>query len=153
MKAYSMDLRERLVAAGGGGMRKAAAARVYAVGLSTVKRYARQQATAGHLRAKSPPGRARAIPVADAAALRARAAAHADATLDDHRRRRADAQGAAVSRATMSRAFARADLPLKKSRCAPPSGMRRRGRRGARRSPPATRRRWCSWTRAGRLSR
>jgi hypothetical protein len=47
MKAYSMDLRERLVAAGGGGMRKAAAARVYAVGLSTVKRYARQQATAG----------------------------------------------------------------------------------------------------------
>ncbi len=116
MKAYSMDLRERIAAAVGGGRSKAAAARVYAVGLSTVKRYARQQATAGHLRAKSPPGRAREIPVAAEAALRAQAAAHADATLDEHRRRWADTQGAAVSRATMSRAFARAALPLKKSR-------------------------------------
>jgi len=116
MEAYSGDLRERIVAAVGGGRRKAAAARVCAVGLSTVKRYARQQAAAGHLRPKPHPGRAREIPVADEAALRAQAAAHADATLDDHRRRWADTQGVAVSRATMGRAFARADLPRKKSR-------------------------------------
>ncbi len=116
MKAYSSDLRERIVAAVGGGMSKAETARVYAVGLSTVQRYARQQATAWHLRPKRHPGRRREIPVADEAALRAQAAAHADATLDDHRRRWADTQGVAVSRATMSRAFARAALPLKKKR-------------------------------------
>ena len=113
---YSIDLRERIVAAVGGGMSKAEAARVYAVGLSTVKRYARQHAAQGHLRPKPPPGRAREIPVADEAALRAQAAAYPDATLDDHRRRWADTQGVAVSRATMSRAFARAALPLKKNR-------------------------------------
>jgi len=116
MKAYSMDLRERIVAAVNGGMSKAAAARVYAVGLSTVKRYARQRTAQGHLRPKPQPGRARAIPVAGETALRAQAAAYPDATLDDHRRRWADAQGPAVSRATMSRAFARAELPRKKSR-------------------------------------
>ncbi len=116
MKAYSMDLRERIVRAVNGGMSKAAAARRYDVGLSTVKRYVRQHAAQGHLRPTPHPGRAREIGAADEAALRAQAAAHADATLDDHRRRWADAQGTTVSRATMSRAFARADLPLKKSR-------------------------------------
>ncbi len=116
MKAYSMDLRERIVGAVGNGRSKAEAARVFAVGLSTVKRYARQQGAAGHLRPKPQPGRRREIGATAEAALRAQAAAHADATLDDHRRRWADAQGVAVSRATMGRAFARADLPLKKSR-------------------------------------
>jgi len=116
MKAYSGDLRERIVAAVNGGMSKAEAARVYAVGLGTVKRYARQQATAGHLRPTPHPGRRRTIGGGDEAALRAQAAAQADATLDDHRRRWADEQGTTVSRATMRRAFARADLPLKKRR-------------------------------------
>lgn len=116
MKAYSMDLRERIVRAVNGGLSKAAAARRYDVGLSTVKRYVRQHAAQGHLRPAPHPGRAREIPVADEAALRAQAAAYADATLDEHRRRWADAQGTTVSRAAMSRAFARADLPLKKNR-------------------------------------
>jgi len=109
-----MDLRARIVRAVGNGMSKAEAARRYDVGLSTVKRYVRQRAAQGHLRAKRHPGRARAIPVADEAALRAQAAAHADATLDEHRRRWAAARGAAVSRATMRRACARAALPRKK---------------------------------------
>ena len=116
MKAYSIDLRERIVRAVNGGMSKAAAARVYAVGLSTVKRYVRQQAAQGHLRATPPPGRAREIGAAGEAALQAQAAAHADATLAEHCRRWADAQGVRVSRATMSRALARRDLPLKKRR-------------------------------------
>ena len=116
MKAYSIDLRERIVRAVGGGMSKAEAARVYEVGLSTVKRYARQQAGQGHLRAKPHPGRARAIGAEGGAALRAQAAAHADATLAEHCRRWADAQGTTVSRATMSRALARLGLPLKKNR-------------------------------------
>lgn len=116
MKAYSVDLRERIVQAVGQGMSKAAAARVYRVGLSTVKRYARQQGAAGHLRPKPIPGRRRAIGPADEAALRAQVAATPDATLDEHRAAWARERGVAVSRATMSRALARLGLPLKKSR-------------------------------------
>jgi len=149
MKAYSSDLRERIVAAVNGGRSKAAAARVYAVGLSTVKRYARQQGAVGHLRPTPHPRRRREIGVADEAALRGQAAAYPDATLDDHRRRWADEQGATVSRATMSRAFARADLPRKKSRRSPPSGMRPTGRRGARTPPRWTPRRSSSWMSVG----
>jgi transposase len=116
MKAYSVDLRERIVRAVGGGMSKAEAARVYDVGLSTVKRYVKQQGVTGHLRPKLSPGRAREIGAEGEAALRAQAAAHADATLAEHCRRWADARGATVSRATMSRALARLGLPLKKNR-------------------------------------
>jgi transposase len=40
MKAYSKDLREKIVDAIGRGMPKAQAARTFGVGISTVKRYA-----------------------------------------------------------------------------------------------------------------
>lgn len=116
MRAYSIDLRERIVRAVSEGKSKAEVARVYAVGLSTVKRYAKQQAEQGHVRAKPQPGRAREITSEAEAGLRAQVAGHPDATLDAHRRRWAEAGGAAVSRATMSRALARLGLPLKKSR-------------------------------------
>jgi transposase len=116
MKAYSIDLRARIVGAVNRGMGKAEAARVYAVGLSTVKRDVRQHGETGQLRPKPRPGRAREIAPGAEAALRAQVAAHAAATLGAHCRRWAEEQGVAVSRATMSRALARAGLPLKKSR-------------------------------------
>jgi transposase len=40
MKAYSKDLRRKIVNALGRGMSKAEAARIFGVGISTVKRYA-----------------------------------------------------------------------------------------------------------------
>lgn len=115
MRAYSLDLRERVVRAVEGGMSRAEAARVYAVGLSTVKRYLRLRARGG-LAAKPIPGRRRAIGPGDEAALRAQVAAAPDATLDEHRARWARERGVAVSRATMSRALGRLGLPLKKRR-------------------------------------
>ena len=115
MRAYSEDLRARIVRAVTGGMSKAEAARRYEVGLSTVKRYVRLGAS-GSLAAKASPGRPRAIGAGDEAALRAQVAAHPDAKLAAHRARWADEQGVAVSRATMSRALARCGLPRKKSR-------------------------------------
>ena len=39
MKAYSVDLREKIVAAVGRGMSKAQAARIFGVGATSVKRY------------------------------------------------------------------------------------------------------------------
>ena len=115
MRAYSVDLRERIVRAVGGGMSKAEAARRYEVGLSTVKRYVRLGA-GGSLAAKASPGRPRTIGAAAEAALRAQVTAHPDATVAEHRATWAREQGVAVSRVTLGRALARAGLPRKKSR-------------------------------------
>jgi len=115
MRAYSEDLRARIVRAVEQGMSKAEAARRYEVGLSTVKRYVRLGA-GGSLAAKVRPGRPRAIGAVGESALRAQVAAHPDATVEEHRAIWAREQGVAVSRATLGRALARAGLPRKKSR-------------------------------------
>ena len=47
MKAYSIDLRRKIVAAIERGMPKAQAARTFALGISTVKRYATKKAQRG----------------------------------------------------------------------------------------------------------
>ena len=57
MKAYSPDLRERILRALEGGMSTSEAARVFDVGISTVKRYVRQQQETGSLTPKPIPGR------------------------------------------------------------------------------------------------
>ena len=107
MRAYSLDLRERIVAAVAGGLSKAEAARRFSVDVSTVKRYARRGA-AGALAPKRSPGRPRRIRPGDEAALGARVAAANDATLPERCRAWAAGGGAAVSAATMGRALARA---------------------------------------------
>jgi len=71
MKAYGMDLRERIV-------------RAVEQGMSTVQRYVRL-GRGGSLAAKASPGRSRLRAAAGAAALRAQVAAHPDATLAEHR--------------------------------------------------------------------
>lgn len=67
MKAYSEDLRTRIVAAVEGGMSKTEAARVFAVSLSSVKRYARLAALDAPLAPRKGGGRP---PKADAAVAR-----------------------------------------------------------------------------------
>jgi transposase len=58
MKAYSQDLRERIVkAVVEDRMKKAQAARHFKVSLNTVKRYVKQRETEGQLAAKPIPGR------------------------------------------------------------------------------------------------
>ena len=116
MKDYSLDLRQRIVAAVAEGQSKAAVAARFAVSLSTVKRYGRRLAASGSLAPTPRPGRPRAIPRDREAALAAQVAAANAATLDEHRRTWADRHGVTVSQATMSRALARAGLPRKKGR-------------------------------------
>jgi transposase len=79
-----------------------------AVGLTTVKRYARL-AAADALAPRPRPGRSRArrIRPEHEAASEAHLAAHDDATLAQHCRLWHEAQGGAVSEATMSRAIKR----------------------------------------------
>jgi transposase len=61
MRAYSEDLRKKIVAALGRGMSKAEAARTFSVSLSSVKRYARSVRQGGSLTPKKSPGRPRIV--------------------------------------------------------------------------------------------
>jgi transposase len=59
MRAYSEDLRKKIVAAIERGMPKAQAARLFDVSLSSVKRYSRTASQGGSLKPKKSPGRPR----------------------------------------------------------------------------------------------
>jgi transposase len=57
MKAYSLDLREKIVAAVGRGMSKAQAARTFGVGATSVKRYVKLKEEGKPLTAGKAPGK------------------------------------------------------------------------------------------------
>jgi transposase len=57
MKAYSKDLRQKIVDALGRGMPKAQAARTFGVGISTVKRYATKARRGESLEPAKAPGK------------------------------------------------------------------------------------------------
>jgi transposase len=59
MRAYSEDLRKKIVAAVERGMSKAQAARTFDVSLSSIKRYSRTAREGGSLEPKKSPGRPR----------------------------------------------------------------------------------------------
>lgn len=84
MKAYSADLRARVVAAVEGGMARAAVARVYAVSEPTITRWRRLKRETGGLAPRPIPGAAPTTTAGLAAALPAWLAEHADATLAEH---------------------------------------------------------------------
>jgi transposase len=121
MKAYSQDLRERIVRAVEHGMTKSRAARTFAVSLATVKNYARQLKLTGSLAPKPIPGRPRTIPPDLDTALTAELRATPDATLAELVTRWQAARGVSVSVATMGRAIQRLQWTRKKRRWVPAS--------------------------------
>jgi transposase len=116
MKAYSEDLRQRIVMAVAAGQSPPTVAIRFAVSLASVKRYVRQWRTTGTLVARRHPGKARAIPPGADDRLRALFAADPDATLADYCTRWEAETGIAVSASTMCRAQQRAGWTVKKSR-------------------------------------
>jgi putative transposase len=124
MKAYSPDLRERIVRAVEHGMTKSRAARTFAVSLATVKNYVRQWHQTGSLAAKPIPGRPRGIPRAQDAVLVAQLRQTPDATLEELVAAWKAAHQVAVSVATMSRAIRRVRWTRKKRRWVPRSATR-----------------------------
>jgi len=114
MKAYSEDLRMRVLAALDGGMSQAQVAHTFQVSLSSIRRWRDQQAALGHLHPKRPPGRPRKIGRSTETQLRAHISAAPDATLPEHVSAWAREQGTSLSRWTMSRAIARLRLSRKK---------------------------------------
>lgn len=116
MRPYSKDLRLRVLAACDRGMPREEVARVFGVSAPTIRRYHRLRRETGGVEAKTVPGPPARKGVALEAALPAQARSNPDLTLAEHCELFEEEHGIGVSTATMSRAFARLGLPLKKSR-------------------------------------
>ena len=140
MRAYSMDLRERVVAAVDAGLTQTQAAARFGVSLRTVERYlARRRATGGLAATEQRHGREPMVRRRLQAWLPDRLEAAADATLAEHVAAFVAAGGGRVSLASMSRAIA--GLPPGPGAELTPGGRqrrlarRRRSRDSARASP------------------
>src|SRR5829696_4498938 len=107
MRAYSEDLRLRIIAAVDGGMPRSEAARTFGVGRATVKRYLALRRETGALapRPRHGPPPVKTAPLS--AALPGRLRAAPDATLAEHCAWHEDVTGVRVSGPTMSRLIAR----------------------------------------------
>jgi transposase len=107
MKAYSQDLRQRVLRAIDQGMPRAEVVKTFDVSLATLKRYLKQRRETGEVRAKPIPGRPAKKGSALDAGLKEQLQTHPDATLQEHCQRWEASHGAQVSSATMSRAMHR----------------------------------------------
>ncbi len=107
MRAYSTDLKERLVRAVANGLPMREAARRFGVAVTTVKRAVAQQRETGSLARKPIPGYPRRSGPELEAALRARLEAASDATVLEHCAWWAEHYGQQLSEATMWRAIHR----------------------------------------------
>lgn len=124
MRAYSVDLRERIVAAVRGGLSQKAAADRFAVSTAAVSRYLRQhRERAGDLSPKPIPGRARGIPMVVVLALEEHLKERPDLTLEQAQRWLQERHQVVVSRAGVHRTLVWRGWRHKKSRWWPPSEM------------------------------
>jgi transposase len=106
MKAYSQDLRQRVLRAIDSGESQSETAETFAVSVPTIKRYLRQRRETGHVLPKAIPGRPARKGAVLQAHLRAQLEAHPDATREEHCRLFQAEYGIAVSTASISRARA-----------------------------------------------
>jgi transposase len=116
MKPYSEDLRERVVAAVKRGTARSEVVEAFAVSLPTIKRWLKQGRETGDLAPKPIPGPPAIKRDALLAALPARLAEHADATLEEHCSWWRETAEVEVSTATMSRAISVLGWTRKKRR-------------------------------------
>jgi transposase len=114
MKPYSVDLRERVLAALDHGMARTKAITTFQVSRSTIKRWLAQRATVGHLRPGRATGRPRTITKSDQPQLRAQLTNTPDATMPEHTDRWNGDRLTPVSRWTLGRAIRRLDWTRKK---------------------------------------
>jgi transposase len=133
MKPYSKDLRLRVLDAVDRGMPKKEVARVFGVSEPTIRRYLRLRRETGDVEPRPVPGPPARKREALEERLPAQVRLNPDLTLVEHCERFEEQSGMVVSASTMSRAFERLGLPLKKSRSRPPSETNRRGLAGEKR--------------------
>ncbi len=114
MRAYSKDLRLRVLAAVDRGMPRREAAETFGVSASTIKRYLRLRRQTGGVEAKPIPGPTAPKRAALEEGLPAQVSRNPDLTLEEHCELFEEERGVAVSTSTMSRALKNLGLPLKK---------------------------------------
>src|SRR5919205_2127034 len=125
MKAYSLDLRERVLRAVDQGEPRSEIVSMLGVSLATIKRYLKQRRETGHVKPKAIPGRPAHKGAALQVGLLAQLEAHRDARLEDHCQQWEAEHGVQVSTATMSRAIRRLGWTRKKSQWQPVNVARR----------------------------
>ncbi len=114
MRAYSQDLRHRILRAVDQGQPRAEIMKTFAVSRSTIKRYLKLRRETGDVKPKAIPGRPSKKGSALQAGLLPQLEAHPDATLVEHCQLWEAMHGIQVSSATMSRAMKRLSWTRKK---------------------------------------
>lgn len=114
MKAYSVDLRTRVLAALDRGMPRAEIVTTFPISMATLKRWLALRRTQGHLTPRVPPGLPPTITPDQEMTLRAQLAQYPDATLAEHAAMRNTTHGTTLSQWTLGRAIRRLEWPRKK---------------------------------------
>ena len=153
MRAYSSDLKERLVRAVAKGQPMREAARRFGVAVTTDKRVVVRQRETGSLDRKPIPGCPRRSRPEQEAALRARLEAAPAATVLEHCAWWAEQYSQQLSEATMWRAIRRLGWTQKKRHWQPASATSRRVKPGARPRPSLIRSSSSLSTKVGRTAR
>ena len=118
MRAYSEDLRQRVVEAVEQGKHPAEVSRTFSVSLASIKRFVKQKREQGHLRSQLPPGRPRKLTTEHEAALGRQVRAHQDASLEEYAELLEEATGQRVSLMTVQRTLLRLGITRKKDKTA-----------------------------------
>jgi transposase len=128
MRAYSMDLRERVLAAVERGTPRGEIVRTLGVSEPTIRRYLRLRTETGSVAPKPYPKRPFSIgqSVEQRRALWKQLEEHNDATLEKHCQLWEREQGVKISISTMSRAIRRLGWTLKKRVWVPPNETKKR---------------------------
>lgn len=125
MRAYSQDLRERVLRAVDQGKAQQQIVEALGVSLATIKRYVKQRRELGHVKPKAIPGRPAKKAAQLEAGLLSQLQAHPDVSLEHHCQLWEQTHGEQVSSRTMSRAIKRIGWTRKKSRWVPLNATRR----------------------------
>ncbi len=128
MKAYSLDLREKVLRAVDQGYPRTEIVKLLGVSLATIKRYLKQRRETGEVAPKPIPGRPPKKLAPLQAGLVGQLQAYDDVRLEDHCRLWEQTQGVQVSTATMSRAIKRLGWTRKKKRWLPVNAAQKTAR-------------------------
>ena len=134
MKAYSVDLREKVLRAVDQGYPRNEIIKLLGVSRATIKRYLKQRRETGTISVRPIPGRPSKKFAPLQAGLVAQLEAHADATLETHCQLWKEHQGVQVSTSTMSRAIRRLGWTRKKRRWVPLNATKRHEQLGENKS-------------------
>ncbi len=125
MKAYSMDLRERVLQAVDKGYARNEIIKLFGVSRATIKRSLKQRRETGDVKVRPIPGRPSKKFAPLQAGLTAQLQTYPDAPLDFHCQLWEREHGQRVSTTTMGRAIRRMGWSRKKRQWVPPNAMKR----------------------------